>query len=61
MNHRLTMHVYQPPGNVFKLSEAIISEGGCRVPKVEHYKLQPIRISMSLDKLVYVPVYHPLR
>ena len=54
------MHIYQPPGDVFELPEAILS-GGCRASRVEPYELEPIRIPMSFDKLVDVPIYHPLR
>ena len=61
MYHRLTVHVYQPLGDIFELSEAKIS--GCRgqAPEAEPYKLKPIHILVSLDKLVDVPIYRPLR
>ena len=60
MYHRLTVHIYQPISNVFELSEGLSVT--CMVSnRCKTYKIEPIRVPMRLDKLVDVPVFHPLR
>ena len=60
MYHRLAVHIYQSPSDIFELSEEIINSGQS-VVEVEAYKFNPISIPASLDKLVDVPIFHPLR
>jgi len=60
MYHRLTMHIFQPPCDVFELSEVTVHQRWLwSVPGVRTYKLKPICISMCLDELIDVPIYHP--
>jgi len=61
MDHRLTMHIHQPMSNTFELSGAISSVTGTVCSRIKPYKIEPICISMHLDKLVDVPVDHPFR
>ena len=61
--HFLIMHVYQPPSNVFELLGGIISEEYSwqwGKPEIKPYKFEPIDVPMGLDKLVDVPIFHPL-
>ena len=58
VDHRLTVHVYQPPSDVFELSEGYWLRP--RSARARSYELEPIRIPMGLDELIDVPVYHPV-
>ena len=62
MYHRLTVHIYQSPSNVSKLSEEMISSAtGAVYSRTESYKFKTVRIPVRLDELIYISIGHPFR
>ena len=60
MYHDLTVHIYQSPSDISKLSEEMISSvTGAIYSRTESYKLKTVRVPMPLDEFGDIPVGHP--
>lgn len=62
MDHCLAVYIYQAPSDILELWESRDHRQRARLAiGLGPYELKPIHVLVLLDKLVYVPINHPLR